>query len=382
MTILFLISSEGYFGIESMLVTLAQSLTRLGCRCLVGVFRDSRISHIEVADTAERLGLAVELIPCRGRLDWQAVARIRHLLRKHDVDVLHPHGYKADLYAYAASRLSPVHLVATSHNWPNPRAIMRAYAVCDRFLLRRFDRVVAVSLPVMNLLRSSRVRADRLSYIPNGVAIDRFRSASPTLNDKFAEGRPARIGFVGRCVAEKGGADLLQAARRVINQAPATTFMFIGDGPVRDQWEALARELGIAEQVVFTGVRNDMPGVYASLDMLVLPSLMESLPMCLLEAMAAGKPVIATRVGAIPSVISHRSTGFLVEPGDVGGLAKSILSLLKNPSLSRQVSESAQRLVSQSFSDSAMAAQYLTLYQQLLGRLSPMKSRAVIAEQS
>jgi len=122
MTILFLISSEGYYGIENMLVVLARTLCRLGCRCIVGVFRDSRFPHTEIAHEAQKQGLTVEILPCNGRLDWKAVVQIRRLVVRYDVDILNPHGYKADLYAYAAAYTCHVALLATSHNCHHAKA--------------------------------------------------------------------------------------------------------------------------------------------------------------------------------------------------------------------------------------------------------------------
>jgi len=113
-------------------------------------------------------------------------------------------------------------------------------------------------------------------------------------------------------------------------------------------------------------VREDMPGVYASLDMLVLPSLIESMPMCLLEAMAAGKPVIATRVGAVSQLIRSEQFGLLLEPGDVGGLALAILRLLGDPQLACRLGKNGRARVAEHFSAEAMARNYIRQYQQVL----------------
>ena len=200
LTVLFLISSEGYFGAENMLVTLATALDKQGCRCIVGVFSDSRFHRTEVADRAHAQGLKVELVPCAGRCDWRVVRHIRNLLTRHSVDVLHPHGYKADLYAYVTAWPHRVATVATSHNWPNPLWSMRAYAVLDRWALRGFDRIAVVSDVVANILHHSGVRADKVCTIFNGVEIERFKSAQPTLRDEIASGeaRP----WYSRCQPE------------------------------------------------------------------------------------------------------------------------------------------------------------------------------------
>jgi glycosyltransferase involved in cell wall biosynthesis len=365
-TILFLISSEGYYGVENMLVSLAQQLDQQGCRTVVGVFRNSQNPHVEVAQQAERQGIAVEIIPCNGRWDWSVVSQIRRLVKKHDVDVLHPHGYKADLYAWAAAAGSRVALVATSHNWPSKALSMRAYAVVDRLALRSFDKVVVVSDAVAQILRRSGVANEKVELIPNGVDLARFRDVAPALRTETREGAEPIVGFVGRLVAEKGGVALLHAAQRVLAKRAKTKFVLVGEGPARQEWEALSRELGIDRQITFTGARNDMPEVYASFDAMVLPSEIEALPMCLLEAMAAGKPVIATRVGAIPRLIMNGTTGLLIEPGDVNGLTKAILRVLEDRDFARRLGEKGRERVAQHFSAEQMAKNYIGTYEQVL----------------
>lgn len=366
MTILFLISSEGYFGIENMLLVLARALSRLECRCIVGVFRDSRFPHTEVAEEARKCGLPVEIVPCSGRLDWRAVAQIRQLLAKYDVDILHPHGYKADLYAYAVALLSRVSLLATSHNWPNKKWSMRAYAALDRLTLRRFDRVVAVSAPVRDKLLRWGSPRHKIALIPNGIEVEHFRGAEPTLKKEIGRSDHAIVGFVGRFTRDKGGALLLGAAQQVLRVCPKTYFAMIGDGPSREEWQRLARQVGVADNVIFTGIRNDMPGVYASLDVLVLPSLVESMPMCLLEAMAAAKPVVATRVGAVGDFVTHEKTGLLLAPGDQNGLAESIIRLLDDREFAHRLGETGRAHAAEDFSAEAVARQYIGQYQQIL----------------
>jgi glycosyltransferase involved in cell wall biosynthesis len=296
------------------------------------------------------------------------VSRIRELLVKHNVDVLHPHGYKADLYAYAAAWPKRVALLATSHNWPNKRWSMRAYAALDRLVLGRFDEVVVVSDVVANTLRRWGVASSKVSLIPNGVDLERFQGASSTLRCEIAPQFHSLVGLVGRLVPEKGGALFLRAAKRVLAACPEARFALIGEGPARREWETLAVQLGINQHVFFAGGRDDMPGVYASLDMVVLPSFIEALPMCLLEALAAGRPVIATRVGAVPKLINTEQTGLLLDPGDEAGLAQAILRLLHDKELARRLAESGRSHVARHFSAEAMAESYIGKYQQVLER--------------
>lgn len=366
LTIFSLISSEGYYGAENMLVTLAQNLCRLDCHCIVGVFCDSRFPHTEVAEQATRLGLAVETLPCQGRADWKTVRQIRHLVAKHRVDVLNPHGYKADLYAYAAAWPNRAALVATSHNWPNPLLKMRVYAAIDKLVLRRFDKVIGVSEVPLKVLCRWGVPTNKLTTIFNGVDVERFGDATPSLRHDIAADGSSLVGFIGRFVADKGGALLLHAASEVLAVRPKTMFVFAGDGPAKKEWEALATQLRIKSQVRFVGVRDDMPAVFASLDIVVLPSLVESMPMCLLEAMASGKPVIATRVGAVSRLIISEQSGLLVEPGDVSGLVAAILRVLGSPELSARLGSNARARAARHFSAEVMARNYLQQFETVL----------------
>jgi glycosyltransferase involved in cell wall biosynthesis len=364
--ILQLISSEGYYGAESMLLALARTLPGLGCGSIIGVFRDARFHNGELERRAAQLGLQVETVPSAGRWDWKAVGRVRQLVETNAVDVLHTHGYKADVYGYAAAWPNRVALVATCHNWPSRLLSMRAYAAIDRLALRHFDRVATASGPVAEILRRGKVAARKLKSIPNGVDMAPFRESAQSLCRELSGGPERLVGFVGRLVPDKGGDLLLSAAQSVLAAYPNAKFVFAGDGPARAEWEALAARLGIASKVIFMGSRSDMPAVYASLDVVVLPSLREAMPMCLLEALAAAKPVVATNVGAIPQVVVPGVTGLLCEPGDADTLAMSILRLLRDPELGRILGTRGRAHVARLFDSAVIGRSYIGLYQEAI----------------
>jgi len=353
-----------------MLLALARTLPGLGCRGIVGVFRDGRSHNPELETRAAQLGLQVETVQCAGRWDWKTVGRIRTLVEAHSVDVLHTHGYKADIYGYAAAWPNRVTLVATCHNWPSRLPSMRAYAAIDRLVLRHFDRVATASSPVAEILGRWKVPSHKVKTIPNGVDMEPFREPFcqpvPSLRKQLGIGCERLVGFVGRLVPDKGGAVLLSAAQAVLAVYPTAKFVFAGEGPARAEWEALAVKLGIASEVVFAGRRDDMPAVYASLDIVVLPSFMEAMPMCLLEALSAGRPVVATTVGAIPKVVVPGVTGLLCEPGDANALSMAILRLLREPELGRTLGNYGRAHVARHFSAEVVGRSYIGLYREAL----------------
>jgi len=148
MKILQLISSGGFYGAESVLLNLSVELQRSGHTCMVGVFENAKNANTEVGARAEIAGLAVRRIPCRSRFDWQTVRQIQKIIEEDGIDLVHAHGYKADFYALLAARLAEVPVTATCHNWLGKSRSMRAYARLDRYLLRFFDGVAAVSRSV------------------------------------------------------------------------------------------------------------------------------------------------------------------------------------------------------------------------------------------
>lgn len=368
MRVLQLISSSGYYGAEAVMVSLSNQLEKLRVCSTIGVFENLKQPSLEVAEVARQRGLPVEIVSCKGRADWGAVRTIRNLARRERIDIIHTHGYKAHLYGYLAVSALPCSLVATCHGYHSalPAGIarhrQRFYGLVERTLLRRFDQIVAVSADLASSLRQNGVIPEKLSVIENGVDIDRFGSVFPSTDLEIAKAGRLAIGLVGRLTEGKGHRQFFDAAKEILLQHQNILLLVIGDGPLKEPLETLARELGIETNIVFTGKRSDMAEVYAALDILVLPSLHEGMPMAILEAMAAKVAVIATRVGAIPHIILPERTGLLVEPGDVVGLREAICRLLQDASSRQSLGKVGSRFVREHYSASAMAGKYLNLY--------------------
>ena len=366
MTILQLISSGGFYGAERMLLSLAQASQSLGAKVVVGVFEDSREPKPEIAAMASQIGLRVALVPCKGRFDMAPVQRIRSIVNQHQVDVIHAHGYKADIYGFAARRNTTAVLVSTCHNWPDRSPLMQVYAAADRFVLRKFEAVASPSPRVKHMLEQSGVKQSNLRFISNGIELKEFRNAVPTLRNELSLNGKQIVGFVGRLVEDKGGEVLIRAAKTVLENCTETHFVFVGEGGCKTQWRQLSEKLGIAGKVLFVGKRNDMPGVYASLDLLALPSFDEAMPMCILEAMAASKPVVASSVGAVADLVLPGLTGSLVPPANAALLADQLIGLLKDPTKAAQFGRNGYRHVEANYSSRIMAKNYHELYSRVL----------------
>ena len=216
--------------------------------------------------------------------------------------------------------------------------------------------------------------------IPNGIDLARFSDTRPA--EDLREGKTGElvVGFVGRLVKEKGCAVLLAVAADCIAEFPKSRFVITGEGPERESLETLSKQLRLKQNVHFTGRREDMPAVYAAFDVCVLPSFVEAMPMTILEAMAAGNPVIATRIGEIPTTVENETTGILVAPNDARELREAILRLLRDGNLRRSMGQSGRARVQRHFSVERMSQSYVEIYRQICGVTTSMAQFADYAE--
>jgi len=312
--------------------------------------------------------LRVQKIVCRGRLDWRSVRAIREEIKCLNIDLVHTHGYKADIYGFLATRGLGLPLLSTCHPWTHDTDAICFYEYLDALFLRRFDAVVGVSDAIANSLRRSGIRDSKIHVIDNGIDLPLFSQARATLAHKNRKGPNLVVGTVGRLVPQKGMEYFLRAARDVLLDCADVFFVVIGSGPDREKLEKMARELAIEQNVAFTGHCTDMPSAYAFMDIFVLASIDEGMPMAILEALASRKPVVATSVGAVPRLIVPEKTGLLVAPRDVQALKLAILRLLNDSSLRSQLGSAGKALVRRAHSSNIMAKNYLQLYEQVAHR--------------
>jgi glycosyltransferase involved in cell wall biosynthesis len=367
MKVLHLISSGGMYGAEAVILNLSRALNATGEHSsLLGVFANSGHPTPQLHQVALAAGIDSHLISCRGQLDRSVPSSLRSLIQGTGADLIHAHGYKADVYAWLALRRAGVPLVSTCHTWYDNDFAVRLYGALDRRTLRSFDGVVAVSEDVRQRLLRAGVAASRVHLIRNGIDLHPF-AAAPALRRQT---RPAdgalRIGLVGRLSVEKGIDLFLQAAAQVVAHHPGTRFFIAGDGSDRASLQDLITHLGLGTTATLLGRLDNMPAFYGSLDLIVSASRQEGLPIALLESMASGLPVVATSVGAVPQVIRNGETGLLVPSGEPSTLAAAIVRLIADVDLRHSLAAAGQGLIAAEFSSVRMAADYLALYANVL----------------
>ncbi len=368
MRVLHLISSGGMYGAEAVILNLSQQLNRAGSDAsFLGVFEHAGLPVPMLHEVAVRSGVPSTLLPCRGQMDRSMFRALRKHVELTGADVIHAHGYKADIYAFLALRGShrPA-LVSTCHTWYDNDLAVRVYGAADRWVLRSFDQVVAVSAEVHSRLLGAGVAPAKVHLIRNGISLTPFQNAPQTRAARIATTSSLRVGLVGRLAPEKGVDIFLGAVARIANRFPDAHFVVAGDGPDRELLEAQIASLGLQGRAELLGPQTDMPAIYASLDVLVSASRQEGLPMALLEGMASGLPLIATRAGAVPEIVVEGETGLLVNVNDPVALADAIERVLTDREQCERFGSAGRQRVLDQFSAQRMASEYLKVYRAAL----------------
>jgi glycosyltransferase involved in cell wall biosynthesis len=368
MKILHVISSGGMYGAEAVILNMSRTLNEGGRHSSeLAVFSNSSNPNLELHETAAREGIRSNLISCRGQVDRKVVNGIRELAGRVGADIVHAHGYKADIYVYLALRGRRIPLVSTCHTWYDNDPFVSLYGWADRGVLRNFARVVAVSDEVRQRLLRAGVREERIRLLQNGIDLRPFDKAAAirAIRAAGADSMPV-VGLIGRLAPEKGVDIFLRATAQVLAEFPGARFVVAGEGPDRDKLEALIDALKIREWVELVGRQEDMPAVYASLDLMVSSSRQEGLPIAILEGMASGLPLVAARVGEVPRVVMDGVTGILVPPEDTGALAEAIVGLLRDPERRERLGAAGRRLVEEKYSAARMTEDYLRVYEEAI----------------
>lgn len=320
----------------------------------VGLFLLDREHRNLYYDAAVARG--VEIVPVRSAhpYDPRVVRTVVNLIKAHDIQILHSHEYKSDLIAYAVAQLHPLPIMTTIHGWITHNFKRRLMIALSQRVLKRFDRVVAVSDETRQRILKCGVPADKVVTIHNGIVLENYDAARQQpgmLRARFQ--LPAEavvIGNIGRLSPEKGQMDFLTAAAEVAGKVPNTYFALIGDGPDRSALESRARALGLESRVLFTGFLQDVRPVYRDIDVLALTSHTEGFPNVVLEALSMGTPVLATAVGGTGEVIEDGVTGVLVPAHSPDAMADGLVRLLGNRQWALDLAAAGQARVRSRFS--------------------------------
>ena len=312
----------------------------------------------DLAGEVEALGCPVHALNLPAGLRPRAVVRLLRLFRAERVDVVHTHSEGPLLYATLAARLAGVaRVIHTRHHGPDLGSSRKALAAMA-LVSRAVDRVVCVADDGARRSLAEGVPAGKLMTVHNGIDLARFAYNGPT------PGGPAVI--VARLIPEKDHATLLRAMALAAREEPEFRLEIAGDGPCLAASKALVGELGLGDCVRFLGRVDDVPALLGRAGLLVLSSWLEGVSLTLLEAMARGLPVVATRVIGSEEVVVEGETGLLVRPRDAGALEVALGSLLADPQRRAELARTGRRRFVRGFTSARMTTDTVAVYEQVL----------------
>jgi glycosyltransferase involved in cell wall biosynthesis len=358
-------SPTALYGAERWIMALVSHLDRHIFDISMTVIRDDPVLDPPLIYAARAQGLDAYCIDAFGRVNFSAIGKLRALIKEQQIDILHTHGYKTDIIGLFAVRGTRCKLVTTPHGWSVDAGIkLAAYEALDRFVFRFFDAVVPLSDTLYSALKKRGSLGAKLHLIANGVDLSEIdtaqRVAAPIMEMRQSGG--FIIGYIGQLISRKGLNCLLRAFAAW--ERPGKQLVLVGEGPQRDALEALSRILGIDDSVQFVGFQSERIAWLRGFDVFVLPSHLEGIPRCLMEAMAAAVPVIASDIPGCRDIVIDGETGQLFAVDDAAGLTRA-LERSTDVQASKKMAEAGLAYVRAHHSAQAMAAQYATLFQNL-----------------
>jgi glycosyltransferase involved in cell wall biosynthesis len=316
---------------------------------------------------AAEAGLPVIPLRMRSEADLAAAFRLSRAMKKRNCRLVHFHEAHGLAVGATAARWARVPLRFISRRVDFP---LQTSSFSFRKYTRDVDAIIAISEGVKKVLLDSGIPWSLVRVIPSGIDFSPFREVAcrDFLRREFSfPPDDYLVGIVAALEDHKGHADLIQAAKILKEQAPKVRIIVVGTGSLRLKLDKQAHALGVEDIVFFLGFRKDVPQILASLDLFVLSSHLEGMGSSLLDAMASRLPIVATRAGGIPEVITHGETGLLVPPRDPVSLAQAILTLYRDKERATRMAQRGYQAVHRKFSVEAMAEKVISLYESCAG---------------
>lgn len=362
--VLYVIWSLGLGGAERVVINLAKGLDKMRFNPIVCCLNDKG----EFANELEDIGIKVIPMYKKGKFDYRLIGRLTNLMREEKIDIVHTHLFGANLWGRVAAIKAKVPvIIATEHNVDFYKRLY--HFIIDKFLSISTDRIIAVSNKVKKFYVNRGIKPDKIEVIYNGIKTDGYRIdelGRLEVKKEFGiEDDEILLGVIGRLVEQKGHKYLFEALN-MLDGRYKIKLLVVGEGPLLENLRSQIAGLKLEDKVIFTGLRKDVARILKDIDILVMPSLREGLPIIALEAMAAGKPIVATNVGGNPEVILEEETGFLVPAKDYLALSKAIERLIQYKELAKKMGENGYNRVKNHFSIEKMVKETEEIYCELL----------------
>jgi glycosyltransferase involved in cell wall biosynthesis len=367
--VLYIIWSLDLGGAERVVINLAKGLDKDRFNPMVCCLNEQG----KFADELEKEGIRVIALNKKSKLDFTVINKLARIMKENNINVVNTHLWGANFWGRIAAKLAKVPvIIATEHNedtWKLP-----FYFLFDNILSDWTDKIIAVSSSVKEFYVSKGIPTDKIEVVYNGIDIKQGQSPSGTvpvlhsakIREEFGiKEEETVLAVIGRLVPQKGHCYFLSALKELLKDHKIMA-LIVGSGPIEEELKQFSYNLGLNGNVIFTGLRRDIPDLLNNcIDILVMPSLREGLPLIALEAMSSGVPIIASKVGGIPELVIDGKTGLLVEPENHVALKEAIERLINDKGLRQQLIDNAKRKVEEEFCLDSMLSKTQNLYQEL-----------------
>jgi glycosyltransferase involved in cell wall biosynthesis len=325
-------------------------------------------------------GVQVRPVDMSNRFNPRVILQLADLMKREKVDIVHSQGARADFFARMAAKFAGVPIVISTVPMPvegfDVSPIRKLiYTVFNRFSERFVDRFIVVSDALEKaMIEKHKIEPQKVVKIYNGIETDEYCMADEEIvcrrsrfrkESGLGEDVPV-IGVIGRLVWQKGFKYFIEAIPDVLKEFKEARFLLVGEGKLEDELKAKSRKLKLEDKIIFTGFMSDIKDVLASIDILVIPSLHEGLPVVLLESMAMMKSIVATNIEGVMEILENGVTGLLVPPRDIKALAEAIINMLTHKDEALQMGITARKVVTERFGVDIMVQKVEDVYEELL----------------
>ncbi len=352
-------------GSETILVNISKNIDTNEYRSHVCLLEEGWLSN-QVQD----IGINLSVIENKRSYDPIFLAKLISLIRQEKVDLIHAHEFMMNVYGSVAAKITSIPMIGTIHGkgyFTNKKSRILAY----KLAISLCSQMIAVSENLRKyIIKELKLKdASKIVTMYNGIDLKKYSVKNTYCNIRNELGISSNtliVGIVGSLFTVKGVSYLLEAVKEVVTCFPNFRLLIVGEGDQESTLKNKVISLGLQNIVDFLGFRNDIPEVLSLFDIYICSSLSEGLPLSVVEAMAASKPVVATNVGGLPEIVIDNETGYLVEPRNSAALAEKISILLQNKSLREQMGIRGRKITEEKFSLKTMIDNYQNLYKKLI----------------